>query len=69
MLRDAFKKEETNSRCEDAALKSYVRDLRGNDLDRGIVNNTGRKWQEQVMKNVTLFRLLVPHVNKDNNLK
>ena len=49
MVREAFKREETNSRCEDESLKQYVRDLRGqHDLDRGIVNNTGKKWQEQV---------------------
>ena len=49
MVREAFKKEETNSRCEDESLKKYVRDLRGqHDLDRGIVNNTGKKWHEQV---------------------
>ena len=49
MVREAFRKEETNSRCEDESLKKYVRDLRGqHDLDRGIVNNTGKKWHEQV---------------------
>ena len=49
MVRDAFRREETNSRCEDESLKKYVRDLRGqHDLDRGIVNNTGKKWHEQV---------------------
>ena len=49
MVREAFKREETNSRCEEESLKKYVRDLRGHDdLDRGIVNNTGKKWHEQV---------------------
>ena len=49
MVREAFRREETNSRCEDESLKKYVRDLRGqHDLDRGIVNNTGKKWHEQV---------------------
>lgn len=48
LLRSVFKLEETNSRCEGDSLTRYVTDLRGEGtLDKGIVNNTGRKWQEQ----------------------
>ena len=65
VVREAFRREETNSRCEDESLKQYVRDLRGNDLDKGIVNNTGKKWHEQVCSS----RVLPPLINIDCILK
>ena len=63
VVREAFKREETNSRCEDESLKRYVRDLRGNDLDRGIVNNTGKKWHEQVRSSFAIIAIESSTIN------
>ena len=47
-MKTTFKMEETNSRCEDASVRRYITDIRGEGtIGNGIVNNKGRKWQEQ----------------------
>ena len=50
-----FRREDTNTRCEDKELASYMEKLRGT-LNLGIVNGVGKKWQEQSRFMTTALR-------------
>ena len=50
-----FRRDDTNTRCEDRELGRYVETLRGT-LNYGIVNGVGKKWQEQSRFMTTALR-------------
>ena len=55
LVRDIFRREEANTRCEDKALSKYIETVRGT-LNYGIVNGVGKKWQEQSRFMTTALR-------------
>ena len=46
LVRDMFRREDTNSRSEDKEFSKYMETVRGT-VNYGIVNGVGKKWQEQ----------------------
>ena len=55
LVRDMFRRDDTNTRCEDRELGRYMEQLRGT-LNYGIVNGVGKKWQEQSRFMTTALR-------------
>ena len=55
LVREMFRRDDTNTRCEDKELASYMEKLRGT-LNLGIVNGVGKKWQEQSRFMTTALR-------------
>ena len=56
LVRDMFRRDDTNTRCQDEELARYMEKLRGGTLEYGIVNGVGKKWQEQSRFMTTALR-------------